>query len=573
MLESLVNFFTNLRNRSKAKRSPFVIAIIALIVIIPTVLAVFYGYFYDETNLLSSNEIKIELYDKNNKLIFSEQTDESNVSSSTSAKTLYNIYTSKTETSDTIPPDISPNFKLHITLSDGTKKYDCYFTEDHKSSFIKDSSKKIYSIPRDTYEKFLLSALSEGAYSQATPPELITGNGEKVYPYEASWYYQRLDKKFIEAKNVFVSDSSDTYKIGGAINLSFEHQPDECNVKIYDAEGNSIYNGSLHEVSFLTVEKGIALNAHITASWKESKDLPFKGTLSYDFKIVVGDRSEFSVSSTEIYPGQFIIISATNVDDISKIIFSSKAKRDISDSKETEQAFNKLYQFVPTFIRDGDLARAIFPFPDGLTEYTFNFTVSYGATQQRFSVDILKSTEGNTHTIASAENSILAATSGAAKKELLSLIKALSPSSQELTPWKDSFATPLEYGFTEGYSYNDTIMCKDSSASFKSEGNEYVTTSPEGKAVPALNVGKVVKIGICDALGNYVVIDHGMGIRTWYCWLSDINVVEGAVVAKGDSIGKTGSDGILSAHGTVILCSVYDIFIDPDFIIGSKIEF
>ena len=573
MLESLVNFFTNLKNSSKTKRSPFVIAIIALIVIIPTALAVFYGYFYDETNLLSSNEIKIELYDKNNKLIFSEQTEESNVSSSTSAKTLYTIHTDKAETTDAIQPDALPNFKLHIELSDHTEKYDCYFTDDHKSSFIKDSSKNVYSIPKDTYEKFLLSALSEGVYPQATPPELITGNGETVYPYEAKWYYQRLDKKFIEAKNVFISSSSDTYRIGGAINLSFEHQPDTCNVKIYGAEGDSIYNGTLQEVSFLTVEKGTTLTAHITATWKESKDLPFKGTLSYDFKIIVGDRSEFSVSSAEIYPGQFIIISATNVDDISKIIFSSKAKRDISDSDETEQAFSKLYQFVPTFIRDGDLARAIFPFPDGLPEYTFSFTVSYGAAQQRFSIDILKSTEGTTHTISSAENNILAATSGAAKKELLTLIKGLSESSKELTPWNDSFATPLEYGFTEGYSYKDTIMCEDSSTSFKSEGNEYVTTSTEGKAVPVLNTGKVVKIGTCDALGNYVVVDHGMGIRTWYCWLSDTNVLEGSVVAKGDSIGKSGNNGILSSQGTVILCSVYDIFIDPNYILGREIEF
>ena len=569
MLDSLIKFFSSLKNRSRARRSPFVIAIVALLVIIPTVFAIFYGYFYDDTGFIDSNDVKIELFDKSGRLLYSEEINKSGISSSKDAQILYSMHTEKVESEQSVPTDKTPSFKLSVTYEKKTSSYECYFTDLYESSFIVDRDKKVYSLPEEAYESFLLCSFSESAYASATPPALLTGNGEEVYPISAEWKYRRADDKLINAKGVFTSSDSATYKIGGAIKLSFEKNPDECKVKIYDTNKNVIYDGSIDELPFLTVEKGSILAAHIDAEWKESEALDFCGKLSYDFKINVGDRSEFSINTTEVRPGEFIVISVTNVDDISKIIFSSKAKRDVEYPNDNERAFAELYQFVPTFVRDGEYARAIFPFPYGLPEYTFDFALSYGAAEERFSISILASPEPDTTVLQTTADKLNAASSNVAKKEFSNLMDSITATSNDLTPWTDSFASPTDYGFSEGYSFADMLTIQSNDASIIANGNEYLN---DNGAVRALSIGRVIKVGSCDTLGNYVIIDHGMGLRTWYCYLSDVDAIEGTLVAKGDTIGTSGSNALLSSNGTLILCSAHNTLIDPNYIIGRKIE-
>src|SRR4030067_2184047 len=64
-------------------------------------------------------------------------------------------------------------------------------------------------------------------------------------------------------------------------------------------------------------------------------------------------------------------------------------------------------------------------------------------------------------------------------------------------------------------------------------------------AVLAADAGRVVVAGWPDGYGygNRVVIDHGNGFRTLYGHLSQVWVVSGQTVNRGDAIGKMGSKG------------------------------
>lgn len=64
-----------------------------------------------------------------------------------------------------------------------------------------------------------------------------------------------------------------------------------------------------------------------------------------------------------------------------------------------------------------------------------------------------------------------------------------------------------------------------------------------GDFVFAAQKGTVVTVDRTSARGEYIVIDHGGGLQTWYMHLSAQNVSVGDKVAKGQRIGRVGSTG------------------------------
>jgi murein DD-endopeptidase MepM/ murein hydrolase activator NlpD len=68
-------------------------------------------------------------------------------------------------------------------------------------------------------------------------------------------------------------------------------------------------------------------------------------------------------------------------------------------------------------------------------------------------------------------------------------------------------------------------------------------TGPTGLPVIATARGKVVTREFSSSFGNYVVLDHGDGIRTLYAHLSAFRCELGQEVRRGEEIGLMGSTG------------------------------
>lgn len=64
-----------------------------------------------------------------------------------------------------------------------------------------------------------------------------------------------------------------------------------------------------------------------------------------------------------------------------------------------------------------------------------------------------------------------------------------------------------------------------------------------GSAIVATNSGKVIQTGSSPAWGNYVSVDHGGGVVSFYAHASAILVSKGQSVSKGETIAKIGTTG------------------------------
>jgi murein DD-endopeptidase MepM/ murein hydrolase activator NlpD len=105
--------------------------------------------------------------------------------------------------------------------------------------------------------------------------------------------------------------------------------------------------------------------------------------------------------------------------------------------------------------------------------------------------------------------------------------------------WSGRFLLPAEGRFTSGYgarrAYGDGIVLPHSGLDI---------ANVEGTPVRASNRGRVARTGRLDTLGNFVVLDHGRGVFSYYLHMRDVAVMEGRPAEKGEVLGSMGAEGV-----------------------------
>ncbi len=94
----------------------------------------------------------------------------------------------------------------------------------------------------------------------------------------------------------------------------------------------------------------------------------------------------------------------------------------------------------------------------------------------------------------------------------------------------------------------------------------------EGTPVSAAFYGMIIETGSSDVWGNYVLMEHSEGLRTYYCHLSEIYVNDGAVIRQGETIGTVGSTGWSTGPHLHFEVRINGVRVNPELLLYPENE-
>ena len=568
MFKDIKAFLSSLIKRLSSKKiiKKFfgIIVICLLTVLIPITIAICYFQSDESDEKNVSSDISVSLFDAENSLMVSDVIEEDNIEASHLADILYKLSSTKTKISKPNGFAKKPNMSFTITRNSISSTFKCYFEENVKSSYIEDQNGAFYRPNGDTYSEFLSSEYAESIYKESVPPILNTEIGETLLPKQVLWNYTLNNQTEKISKNYEETQEMLTYRITGAIAFKFSRSPDICNITVTTSAGDTAFSGKLEDLISLTAEENSELSVYIDAKWEKNGKFSSYGEQQYEFKIICTEPSSFNVSANEAFGGEIILLSVSNVTNTESIIYTPSIISQKGPSASSAKALQELYSYKPVFVTKNSNAYALLPIPASIPETEFSFSLSCGISKSDFTLK-LKTSEPKEITINPEDTSKNIVLSDLQKASFLKILSDLKYSNRDILLLNEGFLLPKDYGFTQNHSYNSKI-----NNSFTLLASSFTANSTDGASVKSANIGTVLSVGRSELLGNYVVIDHGMGLCTWYCGLSDTSVSEKDILKKGDVIGRAGSTSLLCENGVNILCSVGGIFIDPeDLIIKS----
>ncbi len=413
--------------------------------------------------------------------------------------------------------------------------YRYYFsTVSPSNSYYVDSNRRIYQIRATDTIAFLDSERSSPLYPASKLPVLQVA-GQKLTAANIQWTYYTYSGKAhtISQQSKKVPVVSASY-VG--ITLSSSIIPDSSLLTITDDTDQILYQDSLAKYRAETslkklIRKDTLLHFTLDTTWEKRDGSRFDGKASYRFDVqtIFDPAANFWLTEQTVEAGEMVVLSGEFVEEITDLSFSSTPSLGIK----------------PTFIRDGDLVRALIPIPYrlALATGTYTLTVTCQGKEYPLTLQIIKPSHTEEVKIFNYSGKLNTHLRTEANLSAFRTVMTSLPTTATLYAKGTFYMNTNETVRAQfGDLIHNTGKVDDQ---FHSGGVALVAYA--GTPILAVNEGMVAKVTTTAYGGKTVIVDHGWGLFSVYYCLGSVNVEEGTYVTDDTVIGY-GGNGLNKPH-------------------------
>ncbi len=535
-----------LTERIKDVKKKLIFILVALLCLIPTVVAI---SSYNKTKnapVDKDNAIAVSIDDINGKNFTLEKEEEGD-----EADEMIEYFLDLKKNSQKISalPDSLMGekfFKVTVSTPVREESYSVYFSPDPSTNYFVAPNGATYKMSEEDATWFITSKYAESIYDNSTVPALTLSGIIDVSPDSATWKYKNYTGTYVEADTgELVSAINETHSIEGGLDLEFDIAPDFSSVRVTDSDGTSLYEGTMENLSIFTITESKTVTVELQAKWYEDPSRSFCGELNYSFISNVLAPAEFYLGLTTVESGKFTAITALNVTDPAAIEFSTSM---------ANTAAPKFYSI------GNNIAVALLPVHADIPSGHYTLSFKYGGITQDTILTVEHAGEKTSYYTVPADV-VTKYRSTAAVDEWVRVSGEIMAKSEGTKYFSGYFLEGVTGASIQRGFGRDIYLNGSQTVSYRNNGVDYACTNDLD--VVACNAGVVCYAGSLDYTGNIVVIDHGLGLKTWYYNMGSVSVNVGETVARGDKIGTTGRTGFTGSNGVHIAMSVADQFVSP----------
>ena len=248
----------------------------------------------------------------------------------------------------------------------------------------------------------------------------------------------------------------------------------------------------------------------------------------------------FSISEINTFPGEMLMLKVYGVS-ASEVVCSTNLRASARFFDDDEGAIGLIP--VRLSVEPGNYSLAL-----SVGEHTANWAIH--VQDKEFVVQHLTVDQATT------EATILSQQANAEYNQKIEPLKSIYDPE---VYWSGSFILPVqgrittEFGtkrYTNGSTTPDWHAAIDIGAA-------------QGTPVLATNSGRVVFSEYIALTGNTILIEHGIGLKSWYYHMDSLNVSTGDMVAQSQIIGTVGSTGFSTGPHLHFGMSVGEYYVNP----------
>lgn len=269
-----------------------------------------------------------------------------------------------------------------------------------------------------------------------------------------------------------------------------------------------------------------------------------KTNYQFEFSVDVDSRPTISISNQNPVQGELLIVEINNIPLNSQIDIDNHFRPSAIIQKDYKARF-----YLPMAYRE---AAKVYPLTLSINNQTYNYELdvkTYEFKEIHFTVNqtVVSSTVGNNDAVTQYRETIY----------------PLYETFETEEYWEGNFINPVE-GARISSTFGEMRFVNNSKTPTRHAGIDYAIKC--GTDVLASNAGKVEYAGFLTMIGNTIVIDHGLGLKTFYEHMEDITITQGDMVEKGQLIGHVGTTGYSTGCHLHFQAMVKNQSINPEFL-------